>query len=106
MAARLLIIGREASMDRHDEAKDTHTQEPDEIRSGDVLGLGGSPVPKMPGDPSASDDPESVARRRDRLRGEEAEETGTAREDPYKQSPGATGIDMGAGGRGTDISGR
>ena len=88
-------------MDRSDE-KRTHADEV--CREGDVLGLGGSVVPKMPGDPSASSDPSSVHRRRERALGES--DDGTLRpDDPYKQGKGATGIDMGAGGRGTDMSG-
>ena len=88
-------------MDRYDEKKDR--MDSDEMaRTGDVLGLGGSAVPKMPGDPSASNDPDSIARRRERMH---EDDTLTQHEDPYKQSPGATGIDMGAGGRGTDVSG-
>ena len=89
-------------MDRYDESKDVNDN--DEVsstgRSTDILGLGGSPVPKMPGDPSASDDPESVRRRRERARASE--------ESPLRQDEGghgATGIDMGAGGQGTDLSG-
>lgn len=90
-------------MDRYDEKKDTN--EAGEVeRTGDVLGLGGAAVPKMPGDPSASDDPESVAQRRQRAREDDSTLT-SDREDPYQQSPGATGIDMGSGGRGTDITG-
>ena len=73
-----------------------------EERAGDVLGLGGAPVPKAPGDPSADKDPESVARRRDRLQRENEERT----EVTSDRSSGATGIDMGAGGSGTDISGK
>ena len=87
-------------MDRYDEKNDRH--DADEVeRMGDVLGLGGGPVPKMPGDPSASDDADSVARRRERAL--EDDDMSSNREDPYRQSPGATGIDMGSGGRGTDI---
>ena len=87
-------------MDRYDEKKDTNEME----RSGDILGLGGSPVPKEPGDPTASNDPESVARRRERAR--EGDDTlESRRETAYKQTSGATGIDMGAGGHGTDLSG-
>ena len=55
-------------MDRSDESRlinDTD-ESPSRSHSGDILGLGGAPVPKMPGDPSASDDPESVRRRRER----------------------------------------
>ena len=86
-------------MDRSDEKKTAD----EATRSGDVLGLGGSTVPKMPGDPSASDDPESVRQRRERAL--EDEHTGLRPDDPFKPGHGATGIDMGAGGRGTDISG-
>ena len=94
-------------MDRYDERKDVNTTTDDtsSSREGDVLGLGGAPVPKTPGDPSASDDPESVRRRRERvLAGEE--EGGVAPEDGDRQRSGATGIDMGSGGQGTHISGR
>ena len=72
----------------------------DKITSG-ILGLGGAPVPKEPGDPSAENDPESVARRRSRMRGGEDETVQT--EEPDRQRSGATGIDMGSGGQGTDI---
>lgn len=92
-------------MDRYDERK--HSEDMDEVsssgREGDVLGLGGSTVPKMPGDPSVSNDPDSVRRRRERARATEAE--GRRDDDPYRQTDGAAGIDMGAGGRGTDVSG-
>ena len=91
-------------MDRHDESR--HVNETDEspspTQTGDVLGLGGSPVPKMPGDPSASSDPESARRRRERAR---EDEEPLSREEGERHS-GATGIDMGAGGGGTDITER
>jgi hypothetical protein len=67
-------------------------------REGDVLGLGGSAVPKAPGDPSADFDEESRARRHSRLMEDEIE-SGSDR----TRTSGATGIDMGAGGTGTDI---
>lgn len=66
-----------------------------------VLGLGGAPVPKAPGDPVAEDTDEARAQRRARMRQGEAEDR--ARETADTQGPGATGIDMGAGGTGTDI---
>jgi hypothetical protein len=92
-------------MDRYDEKKDQR-DENDVERTGDVLGLGGAAVPKSPGDPTASADAESAARRRERAReDEEADSLAANREDPYQRTPGATGIDMGAGGRGTDVSG-
>jgi hypothetical protein len=93
-------------MDRYDEAKDRRTDDVESVdsaRSGDVLGLGGAAVPKMPGDPSASHDPESAARQRER--GLEDEGIGRT-EDPDRQRSGATGIDMGSGGEGTHLSGK
>jgi hypothetical protein len=88
-------------MDRYDDTKRVRSDD-DETppRQGDVLGLGGADVPKTPGDPSTEYDAESVARRRARARAEGEPET-TATDRP--QSPGATGIDMGGGGTGTDI---
>ena len=91
-------------MDRYDEKReDTYETDdtPSSPQSGDVLGLGGSPVPKMPGDPSASSDPEAARRRRERGMEDEAP---LSREGDRQRS-GATGIDMGAGGQGTDITG-
>jgi hypothetical protein len=84
-------------MDNHDEAKHDDDRP---IREGDVLGLGGSAVPKAPGDPHAEYDEESVARRRARSRGKDEPETVTTE---MPQTSGATGIDMGAGGSGTDV---
>ena len=91
-------------MQRDDEMiKDASYTEQTSANPGDILGLGGSVVPKMPGDPSASDDPESVRRRRERASEDIAP---LSQEDPDRQRSGATGIDMGAGGQGTDVSGR
>ena len=78
--------------------------EDDNEKDTGILGLGGAAVPKMPGDPSASDDPDSVQQRRRRLLEGEAE--ATTHEDPDRQRSGATGIDMGAGGHGTHPSGK
>jgi hypothetical protein len=89
-------------MDRPDDKHDEITNDTDETPAGSVLGLSGAPVPKVPGDPSASNDPGSVARRRERALGQDEDEP-PRRDDPYKPGKGATGIDMGAGGRGTDI---
>jgi hypothetical protein len=90
-------------MDRSDERKPDRTDEDETpAREGDVLGLGGAAVPKAPGDPTTAHDPHSVAQRRARAREGEVEGT-TARADTDKR--GATGIDMGAGGQGTDVSG-
>ncbi len=74
----------------------------DKITSG-ILGLGGVPVPKSPDDPTTENDVDSIARRRARMR-EGAEESATP-EEPDTRRSGATGIDMGAGGQGTDLSG-
>lgn len=92
-------------MDRSDEVETprvlnaTRDDEDSVVRDGDILGLGGAAVPKAPGDPVASNDPESVAHRRKRAL---SEETPRVHEDIPK---GATGIDMGYGGNGTDLSG-
>lgn len=86
-------------MDRKDERRDNRADDALESqeRSGDVLGLSGTAVPKSPGDPTASNDPASVAHRRDRMRGTDTVESGA------EHGAGATGIDMGSGGGGTDI---
>ena len=89
-------------MDKYDEEdarRNRSTEEDGPTRTGDVLGLGGAVVPKSPGDPTTEYDEESAAQRRRRAAGadEPALPADTTR------SPGATGIDMGAGGSGTDI---
>jgi len=84
-------------MDR-DESKRNRSDADEARRAGDVLGLG-SAVPKTPGDPVTDFDEESVARRRARIREAEEAEAGTE----LSRNSGATGIDMGAGGEGTDI---
>jgi hypothetical protein len=95
-------------MDRYDEARHVRKQDEDRDRdrddqapqtTGSVLGLGGSPVPKMPGDPSAS---KEAAHGHHQTRTIE-DETRLTGSDEVTQSPGATGIDMGAGGTGTQI---
>lgn len=70
-------------------------------RQGDVLGLGRIAVPKSSDDPAAQFDEESTTERHERSRGEDEDQR---REDTaYKHGAGATGIDMGAGGTGTDV---
>ena len=93
-------------MDRHDESRDADdsVEERSSSRSSDILGLSGSPVPKMPGDPSAANDEESVRRRRERAM--ESDDSMTHQEDADRQRSGATGIDMGSGGQGTHLSGK
>jgi hypothetical protein len=75
----------------------------DKVSSG-ILGLGGTDVPKSPGDPTTEHDEESIARRRQRMTG--ALEETVAPEDGDRQRSGATGIDMGSGGQGTHVSGK
>ena len=83
-----------------DKMKDSdRTNEDEPVRQGDVLGLGGSAVPKTPGDPSTEFDDESRAQRHARATGDGDLVTDTNR----TRTPGATGIDMGAGGTGTDV---
>ena len=74
----------------------------DKVTSG-ILGLGGTAVPKSPGDPTTEYDEESIAQRRARMA---ADEETTTHEDPDRQRSGATGIDMGSGGQGTHVSGK
>ncbi|MDQ3487334.1 MAG: hypothetical protein M3468_06320 [Acidobacteriota bacterium] len=76
----------------------------DKITSG-ILGLGGAAVPKTPGDPSTEFDAESVAQRRARMHQGEAD-ADAARDEGDQSGPGATGIDMGSAGDGTDLSGK
>ena len=94
-------------MDRSDEfdrdTPDVERATAREERTGDVLGLSGAEVPKSPDDPSAAaeHDPEAVAKRRQRtLDTEDEGVSGRSAE----RSAGATGIDMGAGGTGTDVN--
>jgi hypothetical protein len=95
-------------MDRHD---DSFEEEKEEklIREGDVLGLGGSDVPQTPADRAvggASSDSDEVRRRRERAGlGPDADDRTTSGADDVlrHRGKGATGIDMGAGGTGTDI---
>ena len=82
---------------------DKHDDLDDKVTSG-VLGLGRTEVPKAPGDPTTEYDEESIARRRQRMTG--ATEETVAPEDGDRQRSGATGIDMGAGGQGTHVSGK
>jgi hypothetical protein len=86
-------------MDRSDERKDN--------RSGDVLGLGGASIggpEKEPNEPRAHAVDEDQQRRRQRM-SEGADEVtpGGAESGGVHRGSGATGIDMGAGGEGTDV---
>ena len=91
-------------MDRYDEKKPVRKPEArhdDDERTGDVLGIGGTAVPKEAGDPSTEYDEKSRAQRRQRTRQPAA--PGVAEPEDTDRGKGATGIDMGAGGTGTDI---
>ncbi|CAN5669016.1 hypothetical protein BH23ACI1_BH23ACI1_16740 [soil metagenome] len=99
-------------MDRFDEKKPSHVDDvpvdrddvarrDDPVREGDILGLGGSAVPKAPGDPSASDDPAAAAQRRSRMR--EGEASDSSRDEGTMDTFGSTSTDMGAGGTGNII---
>lgn len=74
-------------------------------RQGDVLGLGGSRVPHEPSDPHASDDPEEVRRRRERMREDSSRRhaASDATDDIEHLQSGFESADMGAGGEGTSI---
>jgi hypothetical protein len=69
-------------------------------REGDILGLGGATPPRSSTDPATSFE-HDVTRNSESIRDEDEDmrEGDTA----FKRSPGATGIDMGAGGSGTDV---
>ena len=84
---------------KDDDQRDRSVDAGEPARAGDVLGLGGSAVPKAPSDPTTEYDEESIARRRARAAGED--ELATDRTTTH--GPGATGIDMGGGGTGTDV---
>lgn len=68
------------------------------VRQGDILGLGGAAVPTAPGDHLESGRMSKAARRR---RMSADDESGVR--DTASNEGGATGIDMGSGGTGTDI---
>ena len=80
-------------MDDDKVKQDRNDDEP--VRQGDILGLGGAAVPKSPADkvPDRSGDHGTVHDEQDERN----------RDSAYRRSPGATGIDMGAGGSGTDV---
>jgi hypothetical protein len=69
-------------------------------RVGDVLGLGNTPVAPDPGSDTIARESDE-ARRHHRMN-EGADELTPTATSPHRSS-GATGIDMGSGGEGTDI---
>jgi hypothetical protein len=103
---RDIDVSRKADVSRQDDVPDDADMPIDDqsgehdmpTRAGDILGLGGIVPPKSPGDPATEFDDESVARRRARINEDELD-GGSER----PRTKGATGIDMGSGGTGTDI---
>jgi len=83
----------------HDKKKHDRTDD-EPVRQGDILGLGGAAVPKTPSDSMTSSERISGAESRS-IR--DTEDESNERDTAFKRSPGATGIDMGAGGTGTDV---
>ncbi len=79
-------------MDDDKVKQDRNDDEP--VRAGDILGLGGAAVPKSPADKTSE---------RSEQHGALLDEDERNRQSAYRRSPGATGIDMGAGGSGTDV---
>jgi hypothetical protein len=79
------------------------------MASGDILGLGGAPPPERADDevtnrePSGSSGYESEEAKRRRRMSEGADELTPSTEHVHHHGSGATGIDMGSGGEGTDI---
>jgi hypothetical protein len=69
----------------------------------DPLGIAGAPVPKDANDIHATNDPDEVARRRARARGETEPEVRGLGEDVNDDGFGATAIDMGYGGEGNAL---
>ena len=69
----------------------------------DPLGIADAPVPKDANDIHATNDPDEVARRRARARGETEPEVRGPGADVNDDGFGATSIDMGYGGEGNAI---
>jgi hypothetical protein len=97
-------VSRKADVSRQDETPDEIDIPADDAssdmptREGDILGLGNIVPPKSPVDPSTTFDDEAVARRPTRII--EGELDGRSE---LPRSKGATGIDVGSGGTGTDL---
>jgi len=88
---------------KHDRIDDDNIVPREEVpaREGDILGLGGASVPKAPGDPSASSDPESTARQRARMLEDEASPT---RRDQGPEDTFGASVDLGAAGDGNTFT--
>jgi hypothetical protein len=78
--------------------RDRNDDEP--VREGDILGLGGALPPKSSNEPSTSFE-KDVTRNSESIR--EEDEDLRQGDTADKRSLGATGIDMGSGGSGTDV---
>jgi hypothetical protein len=92
-------------MDRRDEfdpdVRDVERVSSREQRTGDILGLGGAPVPRSPDDPSVERDPEAAATRVNRIFSVGDDDERPSGRTP-KRTAGATGI--GDDGTRTDVS--
>lgn len=77
----------------------------DKLPLDDPLGIADAPVPQDANDIHATNDPDEVARRRARARGEGTETTGLGN-DVNEDGFGATSIDMGYGGEGNAVKRR
>jgi hypothetical protein len=91
-------------MDRSDEfdpkLRDEASTKDSGRRAGDIFGLDDAVVPKSPEDPTAESDPESAAKRRERIRiGDEERAFNRTSE----RSSGGKSIDTGTGGSGTQV---
>ena len=95
--SRDVEISRDSDMSRNRDMPVDDADMPK--REGDILGLGGAVIPKDSDDPSTEYDEASIARRRARSA---ALDEPTADRN-MSRGAGATGIDMGSGGNGTDI---
>jgi hypothetical protein len=101
---RDIDVSRNAEVSRQDDVPDATDIPADDAsgdtppRQGDILGLGNIVPPKSPVDPATEFDDESVARRRTRINEDELD----SGSEPTR-TKGATGIDMGSGGTGTDL---
>jgi hypothetical protein len=101
---RDIDVSRKADVSRQDDVPDATDIPADDAsgdippRQGDILGLGNIVPPKSPVDPATEFDDESVAGRRARTNEDELDGGSE-----LPRTKGATGIDMGSGGTGTDL---
>lgn len=101
---RDIDVPSKADVSRQDDVPDAADLPADDAsgdippRQGDILGLGNIVPPKSPVDPGTELDDESVARRRARINEDELDGGSE-----LTRTKGATGIDMGSGGTGTDL---